>query len=86
MKSIHFSAVTGDLGKIEYILQTLGTDRNLMDDRGNTPLLWAAKLGHETMVVYLLAREGTKANMKDEQGRPVLSYATEKGLVNAVSV
>ena len=48
------------------------------DDRGRTPLSYAAEGGHEAIVRLLLSRE-VDVNSQDDRGRTPLSYAAEEG-------
>ena len=55
-----------------------GSDVNMMDEDGWTPLHWAAKEKHLD-ICKLLIEKGADANARDEDGRTPLHNAAEKG-------
>ena len=52
---------------------------NQGDFGGNTPLLWAAKNGHDGVVGLLLGRKDVDPDRPDNQGDTPLSWAAENG-------
>lgn len=57
-----------------------GGDVNVSDNKGYTPLIYAAYFGHEGMVDFLL-KNGSNACMKDKRGNTALMGAIFKGHV-----
>ena len=73
--SIHRAAWEGDIKAIEQQLAA-GKDVDAKDDLyGDTPLLWAAGLGHKG-VVEMLITKGADVNAKADGGWTPLHYAT----------
>ena len=73
--SIHRAAWEGDIKAIEQHLAA-GKDVDAKDDLyGDTPLLWAAGLGHKG-VVEMLITKGADVNAKADGGWTPLHYAT----------
>jgi ankyrin repeat protein len=54
-------------------------DANAVDEYGQTPLWWAVKNGHETIVKLLLANDKVDANAIDEYGETPLMWAAKNG-------
>ncbi|KAF1808265.1 ankyrin [Eremomyces bilateralis CBS 781.70] len=52
---------------------------DLSDSYGRTPLSYAAKGGHETVVRLLVERDDVATGSKDKDGRTPLSWAAERG-------
>ena len=62
------------------LISTKGCDVNERDGEGLTPLMWAAKYGHEEVVKLLLQQKHTQPDMLDTQhGRTALSWAAGNG-------
>ncbi|KAL9082847.1 MAG: hypothetical protein Q9159_006137 [Coniocarpon cinnabarinum] len=61
-------------------------DINEQDDRGRTPLSWAAQHGHEAVVQLLLETGQVDIDAKDDRGRTPLLWATIRGYEAIVSV
>ena len=60
---------------------------NGTDDGGMTPLIWAARCGHEEVVRLLLREKQTQPNQQDtNSGRTALSWAAENGHEGVVRV
>jgi len=55
-----------------------GTDANVKDDYGRTPLYRASNNGNDAVVQKLL-EDGADANVKDEGSRTPLHWASENG-------
>lgn len=64
---------------VKLLLATGKVDVDSKDRRGQTPLFYAAKNGHETVVKLLLATGKVKVDSKDDYGQTPLSYAAENG-------
>ncbi|EAW20706.1 ankyrin repeat domain-containing protein [Aspergillus fischeri NRRL 181] len=71
-------------GEIIQLLLTSRADINLEDKLGRTPLLWATRTGHETIVYELLASPGVDVDLPDRDGRAALSFAAELGYASVV--
>ncbi|KAG2412890.1 hypothetical protein HFD88_010447 [Aspergillus terreus] len=56
------------------------------DNLGLTPLIYAARGGHERIINMLLGRDGFQNYLKDNDGRTVLLHASEGGHVAAVRI
>ncbi|MBE3043693.1 ankyrin repeat domain-containing protein [Candidatus Bathyarchaeota archaeon] len=54
-------------------------DPNMRDWRGQTPLVWAARNGQETIVKLLLDTDKVYIDTRDHNGRKPLSWASLKG-------
>ncbi|RYP79807.1 hypothetical protein DL769_002752 [Monosporascus sp. CRB-8-3] len=70
------------LGPLRVILQRadhVGTDIDLKDIYGQTPLSQAAEYGHEAVVQQLLATGKVEIDTKDEHSRTPLSWAAING-------
>ncbi|RYC80572.1 hypothetical protein BFJ63_vAg16546 [Fusarium oxysporum f. sp. narcissi] len=78
---VHIMSRYGVAGALEAILgraDQVGTNINVKDSAGRTPLWWAAENGHET-VVRLLLDWGARTEAADKDGRTPLWWATERG-------
>lgn len=72
------AARAGHADTVKSLLNTPETDVNAKDENGATPLIEAARNGHDDVVgVLLVARADVKA--KDNQGKTALMYASEGG-------
>jgi ankyrin repeat protein len=49
------------------------------DEFGRTPLLWAAKEGHEAVVRLLAKRDDVAVDSKDDYGQTPLLWAAREG-------
>lgn len=58
------------------LLKRPGIDVNLLDEKGNTPLLLAVKNHQRDVVRLLLEREGTDVSIQNEDGNDALSLAS----------
>lgn len=59
---------------------------NLADNRGQTPLLYAASAGFVTTVEFLMKDERIDIHCRDKDGRSVLFQACQNGHVDVVSL
>jgi len=62
------------------LIRTRRWDVNHRDSAGRTPLMWAARFGHEAVVKLLLRRKDIRPDMPDTTyGRTALSWAAGSG-------
>ena len=62
------------------LIKTRRWDVNKRDISGLTPLMWAARSGHENVVKLFLQQKQTKPDMRDRRyGQTALSWASEGG-------
>jgi len=76
--AMHVAASCG----LEFICELLlgrGSNPNTKDYYGQTPLSWAAKNNHETVVQLLLCSSGVDPNSEDNNRRTPLLHAAESG-------
>ena len=71
-------AAWSGLGDIVSILLEKGAQKDVVDKKGNTPLMLAALRGNDT-VVDILRKAGADINMKNNDGQTALSIAQEQG-------
>ena len=62
-----------------------GADVNKADNYGRTPLYWAPRNGHESVVSVLIAA-GADVNKADNNGRTPLHLASQNGHESVISV
>ena len=77
MTGLHVAAFF-ELSESMITLVKTGQNLDLKDSYGQTPLLWAARCGHE-VVVKLLLEESAKIDSKDNKGRTPLTRAAMCG-------
>ncbi len=65
--ALRIAAIKGNINAVKNHIDT-GTDLNARDNRGITPLMWAANWGHEEIVELLIAA-GADVNAKEESDR-----------------
>jgi hypothetical protein len=75
---IHDSAKSGDLEKVKSLIKSNGDLVNGRDDKGETPLHWAVRMGY-LEVARLLVANKADVNAKDKDGETPLHLAAEKG-------
>ena len=66
-------------------MKKMGAEINVKNNRGWTPLHWAANNGHATIVEYLLTK-GAEINVKDNRGRTPLHLAADNGRKDVVAL
>ena len=84
--SQHVALLTGELRVVELLLEE-GADPDLEDEAGQTPLHWAACVGHAAVIAKLMAghaSSGAAANKRDTQGWTPLHHAANHGARAAV--
>ena len=74
---IHFAAMFGNLEAVKQYITT-GTDVNVKNELGMTPLFYAAADGHKEIAELLIAK-GADVNAKDKYGRTPLHFAAMDG-------
>jgi len=72
---IHLAAISPDSGPLEYLLSIKGTDPNIKNKEGETPLHMAAEYGRINQVNILLKKKADP-NAKSDTGRTPLHYLT----------
>ena len=76
---LHCASIFGIDEIAASLVELGGCDFNEKDCVGNTPLVWAAKNGHEGVVKILLGRGDVKPDKPDESYRTPLLWAAENG-------
>jgi ankyrin repeat protein len=66
----------GNTDMVRSLLSAPGVDVNATDERGSTPLLEAARFGHDTICRMLIAA-GAKLNARDRDGKTALQLAIQ---------
>ena len=56
-----------------------GVDTNCVNDTGTTPLIWAARAGHEAVARLLLGQEDASPDRLDNHGQTPTSWAAVNG-------
>lgn len=82
---IHQAAETGDLKKIEALLEEDPSLVNRKDSYGMTPLHWAVDKRHRRVVERLIEK-GADVNAKDRNGETPLQYAINKEFRNMATM
>lgn len=79
------AARAGNADTVRTLLASPNVDINGVDEHGNTPLIEAARFGHDDVVTALLvARADTK--LKNDEGKTALTLAAEGGHDETVRV
>ena len=79
------AARAGNADTVKTLLASPNVDVNGVDEQGNTPLIEAARFGHNDVVTALLiARADTK--LKNNEGKTALMLAAEGGHDETVRV
>jgi uncharacterized protein len=66
----------GNTDMVRSLLSSPGADVNARDDRGSTPLLEAARYGHDDICRLLIAA-GADVKVKDHDGKTALMLAVQ---------
>jgi len=78
--ALHCISYFGIAEVADTLLQMNSWDVNQRGDAGMTPLIWAARCGHEKVVELLLQQEDIRPDMRDKiDGRTALLYAARNG-------
>src|SRR6185436_909177 len=70
------ATVEGNTDMVRSLLSSPGADVNATDERGNTPLIEAARYGHEDICRLLIAAGGN-LKAKDRDGKTALMLAVQ---------
>jgi len=76
---LHCASFFGIVEIIAVLIQLEGCDINQTDSRGNTPLMWAARNGHEGVVKILLRRGDVNPDKPENYGQTPLWWAAYNG-------
>jgi len=76
---LHCASFFGIVELAASLTDSQGCEINPCDCAGYTPILWAAKNGHDGVVKLLLEREDVDPDMPNNQGSTPLSWATDNG-------
>ena len=79
------ATVEGNTDMVKSLLSSPGADVNATDERGNTPLLEAARYGHEDICRLLIAA-GADLKAKDKDGKSALMLAVQNNHDDVVRV
>jgi ankyrin repeat protein len=72
------AASMGNADTVRSILASPNVDVNGIDDHGNTPLIQAARFGHDEVVTALLIAKAD-VKIKNDEGKTALMLAAEGG-------
>lgn len=70
------ATIEGNTDMVRSLLSSPGANVNATDDRGSTPLLEAARYGHEDICRVLIAA-GADVKAKDKDGKTALMLAVQ---------
>ena len=79
------ATIEGNTDMVKSLLSSPGADVNATDERGNTPLLEAARYGHEDICRVLIAA-GADIKAKDKDGKTALMLAIQNNHDDVVRV
>jgi len=79
------ATVEGNTDMVRSLLSSPGANVNATDERGNTPLLEAARYGHEDICRLLIAA-GADLKAKDKDGKTALMLAVQNNHDDVVRV
>ena len=79
------ATIEGNTDMVKSLLSSPGADVNATDERGNTPLLEAARYGHEDICRVLIAA-GADIKAKDKDGKTALMLAVQNNHDDVVRV
>ena len=74
--ALFHATVEGNTDMVKSLLSSPGADVNATDARGNTPLLEAARYGHDDICRVLIA-SGANLKAKDKDGKTALMLAVQ---------
>ena len=70
------AVIEGNTDMVKSLVSSPGADVNARDERGSTPLLEAARYGHEDIARVLIAA-GADVKAKDKDGKTALMLAVQ---------
>jgi ankyrin repeat protein len=79
------AAAAGNEDTVRSLVTTPNVDVNGVDEHGNTPLMEAARFGHDEVVTVLIIAKAN-VNARNEQGKTALTLAAEGGHDETVRV
>lgn len=79
------ATVEGNTDMVRSLVSSPGADVNATDERGSTPLLEAARYGHEDICRVLIA-SGANLKAKDKDGKTALMLAVQNNHDDVVRV
>ena len=79
------ATVEGNTDMVRSLVSSPGADVNATDERGSTPLLEAARYGHEDICRVLIA-SGANLKAKDKDGKTALMLAVQNNHDDVVQV
>jgi len=79
------ATIEGNTDMVKSLLSSPGADVNATDERGNTPLLEAARYGHDDICRVLIAA-GANLKAKDKDGKTALMLAVQNSHDDVVRV
>jgi ankyrin repeat protein len=79
------AASAGNADTVRTLLASPNVDVNGIDDHGNTPLIQAARFGHDEVVTALLMAKA-EVKTKNDEGKTALMLAAEGGHDETVRV
>ena len=83
--ALFHAATEGDADTVKALLASPNVDINALDDNWNTPLMQAARFGHDEVVTALLVARAN-VNARNRDGKTALSLAAEGGHDETVRV
>ncbi|XP_030640439.1 DNA-binding protein RFXANK [Chanos chanos] len=83
--SVHQLAAQGEIARVEQLLAKDVSLLNSEDERGFTPLMWAAAFGEITMVEFLLEK-GADPTVLARERESALSLASAGGFADIISI
>jgi ankyrin repeat protein len=79
------AAAAGNADTVRSLLASQNVDVNAVDEHGNTPLIEAARFGHDEVVTALLIAKAN-VNARNDEGKTALMLAAEGGHDETVRV
>jgi len=76
---LHCACMFGLVGVARTLTEMDGVDINCLDDTDATPLIWAARNGHEEVVRLLLGQKDVDPDMLDRFDQAPILWATKHG-------